>query len=178
MSEPAPSEDLVEQIAREACAGRNEYVYKHAGPEKIQYEMNIDWMANKPLYMAGARAVLASTPIAQQTERAALIADYEAMQVQNRKLVRRLDVALNGDGAARQASLCDLVSQFEDKPVLTERIERLEAALRELVGAVSDCLVPDIDMIAGTVVEVTARKRDLKWLAEQHAQAHAALETR
>lgn len=32
-------------------------------------------------------------------------------------LVRRLDVALNGDGAAPQASLCDLVAQFERKPV-------------------------------------------------------------
>ena len=32
---------------------------------------------------------------------------------QQRDLVRRLDVALNGDGAAKQASLCDLVAQFE-----------------------------------------------------------------
>jgi hypothetical protein len=29
------------------------------------------------------------------------------------ELVRRLDVALNGDGAAKQASLCDIVSQVE-----------------------------------------------------------------
>jgi hypothetical protein len=43
----------------------------------------------------------------------ALVADYEKMQQQHREHVRRLDVALNGDGAANQASLIDLVAQFE-----------------------------------------------------------------
>jgi hypothetical protein len=32
-----------------------------------------------------------------------------------RRLTRELDVALNGDGAARQASLCDIVSQVKDR---------------------------------------------------------------
>jgi hypothetical protein len=41
------------------------------------------------------------------------IADYEATLEGHRRLVRRLDVALNGDGAAQQASLCDLVAQVE-----------------------------------------------------------------
>ncbi|MCB1506279.1 MAG: hypothetical protein KDJ47_14975 [Hyphomicrobiaceae bacterium] len=44
-----------------------------------------------------------------------LVSDYESMQEQHREHVRRLDVALNGDGAAKQASLIDLVSQFEHK---------------------------------------------------------------
>ena len=43
----------------------------------------------------------------------ALVADYEEVQQQHRANVRRLDVALNGDGAAKQASLIDLVAQFE-----------------------------------------------------------------
>lgn len=30
-------------------------------------------------------------------------------------LVRQLDVALNGDGAASQASLCDVVAQVQDQ---------------------------------------------------------------
>lgn len=44
-----------------------------------------------------------------------LVADYEQMQAQHRENVRRLDVALNGDGAAKQASLIDLVAQFEKR---------------------------------------------------------------
>lgn len=43
----------------------------------------------------------------------AIVADYEQMQIQHREHVRRLDIALNGDGAAKQASLIDLVAQFE-----------------------------------------------------------------
>lgn len=41
------------------------------------------------------------------------LGDYREMVAEWRDLTRRLDVALNGDGAAKQASLCDLVAQFE-----------------------------------------------------------------
>lgn len=42
-------------------------------------------------------------------------ADYEEVLADHRALVRRLDVALNGGaGAAKQASLCDIVGQVED----------------------------------------------------------------
>ena len=37
--------------------------------------------------------------------------DYEKVLADHRRLVRELDVLLNGDGAAEQASLCDIVSQ-------------------------------------------------------------------
>lgn len=39
------------------------------------------------------------------------IADYEEVLTDHRRLVRELDALLNGAGAARQASLCDIVSQ-------------------------------------------------------------------
>jgi hypothetical protein len=40
------------------------------------------------------------------------ISDYEAVLADHNRLVRELDVALNGeDGAAKQASLCDIVLQ-------------------------------------------------------------------
>lgn len=43
------------------------------------------------------------------------IADYEAAFTDHRRLVRELDVLLNGEsGAARQASLCDIVGQVAD----------------------------------------------------------------
>lgn len=42
--------------------------------------------------------------------------DYEEVLADHRRLVRELDVALNGiEGAAKQASLCDIVSQVKDK---------------------------------------------------------------
>lgn len=41
-------------------------------------------------------------------------AQYEAVLADHRRLVRELDFALNGVGGARQASLCDLVAQFEN----------------------------------------------------------------
>lgn len=44
------------------------------------------------------------------------IADYKAAFKDHQRLVRELDVALNGeDGAAKQASLCDIVSQVKDQ---------------------------------------------------------------
>lgn len=39
------------------------------------------------------------------------VSDYEDVLTSYQKLVRELDVLLNGDGAAKQASLCDVVGQ-------------------------------------------------------------------
>jgi hypothetical protein len=39
------------------------------------------------------------------------VADYEEVLADHKRLVRELDVLLNGEGAAKQASLCDLVGQ-------------------------------------------------------------------
>ena len=41
------------------------------------------------------------------------VADYEEVLADHRRLVRELDLLLNGSGAAKQASLCDIVSQVE-----------------------------------------------------------------
>ena len=40
------------------------------------------------------------------------VADYEEVLDDHRRLVRELDVLLNGENAARQASLVDIVAQF------------------------------------------------------------------
>lgn len=51
---------------------------------------------------------------ALQGELDGIRAQVEAYQAQHRRLVRALDVALNGEtGAAPQASLCDLLAQVE-----------------------------------------------------------------
>ena len=41
-----------------------------------------------------------------------LVAQYEEVHADHQRLVRELDVIINGDGAAPQASLCDIVSQM------------------------------------------------------------------
>jgi len=43
----------------------------------------------------------------------ATIADYEEVLEDHRQLVQELDIALCGDGAAKQASLCDLIAVAE-----------------------------------------------------------------
>lgn len=51
-------------------------------------------------------------PAAEQRMNELTIADYEEVLADHRRLVRELDVLLNGeDGAAKQASLCDIVLQ-------------------------------------------------------------------
>ena len=42
-----------------------------------------------------------------------LVRVYEDVIADHERLVRELDVALNNDGAAKQASLCDIVSQVQ-----------------------------------------------------------------
>jgi hypothetical protein len=44
-----------------------------------------------------------------------IVSTYEEVLADHRRLVRELDVALNGqEGAAKQASLCDIVRQVTD----------------------------------------------------------------
>lgn len=70
--------------------------------------------------------------------------DYEEVLADHRRLVRKLDVLLNGEeGAAKQASLCDIVAQVQREgikaaqpaasaePVVTTRHDTLVQILRE-----------------------------------------------
>ena len=43
---------------------------------------------------------------------AQLVTDYQQAAADAMRLIRELDVLLNGEGAAKQASLCDLVAQL------------------------------------------------------------------
>lgn len=80
---------------------------------------------------------------------AAPIADYEEVLANHRELVRELDIQLNGDNAAEQAKLCDIVAQLKrDDLILWPRskckirgdvardAERLDWLLRKLPGVV------------------------------------------
>ena len=75
-------------------------------------------------------------------DEALTIADYEEVLADKRRLVREIDVIINGeDGAAKQASLCDLVGQIRElvairdaKPAAPTQIDagELENALCHL----------------------------------------------
>jgi len=52
------------------------------------------------------------------------IADYEEVLEGHRRLVRELDVLLNGAGAAKQASLCDIVSQVRSEGIRSRQFTR------------------------------------------------------
>ena len=58
-----------------------------------------------------------------------LLADYEEVNEDKKRLVREIDVILNGeDGAAKQASLCDIVAQlrtFKKEIALIKKQSRL-----------------------------------------------------
>lgn len=57
--------------------------------------------------------------------------DYKEAHEDHKRLVREVDVIMNGDNAAEQASLCDLVSQI--KAVFAENA-RLREAMDESYG--------------------------------------------
>ncbi len=52
------------------------------------------------------------------------VADYEEAFRDHRRLVREIDVIMNGDKAAKQASLCDLVGQIKELVAAKEWAER------------------------------------------------------
>jgi hypothetical protein len=61
-----------------------------------------------------AIAMLSASPQPPVGEEGLTISDYEKAFADHKRLVRNLDVLLNGEvGAAPQASLCDLVAQLE-----------------------------------------------------------------
>lgn len=57
--------------------------------------------------------------------------DYEEVLASHRSLVREIDVAMNGAGAAPQASLCDLVPQIE---IMAERLRLARDQFRFLAS--------------------------------------------
>jgi hypothetical protein len=81
-------------------------------------------------------AAAMNTPSSTEADTGLTAFDYEEVLADHRRLVRELDVALNGEeGAAKQASLCDIVAQVLDKRWKLvwqgQEASSTEAALRE-----------------------------------------------
>lgn len=58
------------------------------------------------------------------------IEDYKEMFEDHKRLVRELDIAVYGDGAAKQASLCDLIMPIKNKIAeLEQKVAELQAEI-------------------------------------------------
>jgi hypothetical protein len=85
------------------------------------------------------RAKQAAKPLHSPLPETALtVADYKVMLEDHKRLVRELDVAINGEaGAAKQASLCDIVAQVRSQKISKYNSENF-LAIRGAMGHVSD----------------------------------------
>lgn len=79
-----------------------------------------------------ARAILALRPQAESDE--AQLADYQEALVSVDALVHRLDVAINGNNAAPQARLCDIVSQVEREGLRPQAVPMTDEPPENLAG--------------------------------------------
>ncbi|MGB3818087.1 hypothetical protein [Achromobacter pulmonis] len=98
---------------------------------------------------------------ATQERLLAPLEDYERVLADHRRLVRELDVLLNGDGAAAQASLCDIVAQVKrDGIKASARVADTAAIIRDV------CELDPADEGPETIsVSVT----DLQRIIERHS---------
>lgn len=74
----------------------------------------------------------------------ARVKDYEEVLADKRRLAREIDIALHGEeGAAKQASLCDLVEPARRLRARVKELEALYAQQNELLGSqaqqITDC---------------------------------------
>ncbi|HGM5010198.1 TPA: hypothetical protein ACKPXC_000473 [Pseudomonas aeruginosa] len=109
---PCPAHPAVEQAGGDERAAFELFVRKHCG---MPAHIAVNWDAkftNDAWAGWQARAALAqSSPVQAEQPTAD---DYEEVLADHRRLVREMDVLLNGEAcAAKQAMLCDLVSQVE-----------------------------------------------------------------
>lgn len=84
--------------------------------ENIQYEVTPTTTVVDPKGSGNTMSYLISMPLPVGTKLYGVdvINQYEALLEEHRAFVRELDVLLNGaNGAAKQASICDIVSQVK-----------------------------------------------------------------
>jgi hypothetical protein len=60
------------------------------------------------------------------------VADYQAAFEDHQRMVRELDVLLNGDAAAKQASLCDIVAQVRKEGIRSHGVALTEQQAKNL----------------------------------------------
>lgn len=91
------------------------------------------------------------------------IADYEEVLADKRRLTRELDIAMHGeDGAAVQASLCDLIEPAKKMRAEIERLRRLLMKCHQWINPNSDPMnITNKQMMAEIETAITARASDV-----------------
>ena len=97
------------------------------------YEFDLGWATHRSFYPENVNGVgpsrsipvYAHPPATPQGAERASVADYEEVLADHRRLVREMDVLLNGDGAAKQASLCDIVAQVARTKRITPQVKMI-----------------------------------------------------
>lgn len=82
--------------------------------------------------------LLQSSTVEIPADDALTVADYEECMADHRRLVRELDVLLNGDGAAKQASLCDIVWQLKHEKAPSNQEPPMTDAMPDVIYAVKN----------------------------------------
>ena len=82
--------------------------------EAVNIAKNIRKMGSDSVYASKNGAMQLAQALLELVSEDITKVDYEEVLTDHRRLVRELDVALNGEeGAAKQASLCDIVAQVK-----------------------------------------------------------------
>lgn len=89
-------------------------------------------------------------------------ADYEAVLADHRRLVRELDVLLNGDAAARQASLCDIVAQVRKEGIRSRQqsatpadgptIDLMHESYHQIIDAYVAAFAPPPEVMGNDII--------------------------
>lgn len=100
--------------------------------------------------------VVSTRPIKAQPDDWASIEDYKVTIDDYRRLTRELDIALNGNNAAEQASLCDIVAQ-------------VKATKRESInfGALAAHVASGLGALKGYGHESTAAAKSLQHVMDE-----------
>lgn len=126
MTDPLKPSDMPELKPCPFCGGNGEYDEKDVPPDGLNYVTTFIWQVGCANSVCIAYCLTDSfdrkseaadawnnrADIVEQPYGELTIEDYKASFEDHKRLVKELDIALNGEyGAAEQASLCDIVSQ-------------------------------------------------------------------
>lgn len=100
--------------------------------DALYFQCVSDSCVGKSFRHAFARAILAQAAPPSAPVQGVTLKDYEEAFADHQRMVRALDVLLNGDAAAKQASLCDIVAQVRNEGIRSEGVSLTEKQQKDL----------------------------------------------
>ena len=107
-------------------------IYQELDPSGLWEDVSKERYEER-VQMADVRVrVLAAHSADTRNREGVALKDYEEAFADHQRMVRELDVLLNGDGAAKQASLCDIVAQVRKEGIRSEGVSLNEKQQKDL----------------------------------------------